>query len=394
LVATAEHLRSEHGAAGELIGLDTSSDDLRESTDDLFDWIVQSGDKDDLELFAQQLAAELQSRQDPGHPQRPVFVFIDDIQQLYDVYAYGHDDAAMIATWADLIRRGRRLGIHVLATAPTLQFGSASLRGAFRHRFQLRPRPDDLDLVPEAATLPTAVALDERGRQVKFFAPQRRLLPAPGPARRFGPLPETVELNAKGAPAGVAILGIGEIDRAPVEVGARPGIPLLVTGPGEAKRLAIMRWITDELAREGTLAIDVGASFRGQNADDVVASIEGSLSPDSHVLLFPEMHAEPDGDLTWCQNVYRELVGKYPIVASFDPTALGAMSPVRLKDVVRPGVGHRILLLGPTRAGMSDIHELANSSRLGTGYDLQGSLRCVLSESGAQKAIHIPSWSG
>ncbi|MEM8758679.1 MAG: FtsK/SpoIIIE domain-containing protein, partial [Planctomycetota bacterium] len=255
LLANAEHLRTSLGDAVELVAIDNSSDDLREAAGELFDWIVPSGDKRELALLAEQLEAELRARQDPGWPRRPVFVFIDDIQQLYELYAYGHDDAAMIATWADLIRRGRRLGIHVLATAPTLQFGSATLRGAFRHRFQLRPRPDDLDLVPEAAALPTGVALDERGRQVKFFAPARRRLPAPRGPRRFGRLPQPFELAPSGAPDGVALLGVGEVDRMAVEVGARPGLPLLVAGEDEAKRLAAVRWITDEFNRAGTPAL-------------------------------------------------------------------------------------------------------------------------------------------
>lgn len=254
LVAFAQQLRRRFGRACEIVGIDSSGEDLAELDDATFNWIVNVDDGKAMELFRVQLEHELRSRRHSSVPRRSTYVLVDDVQQMYEQFAFSNDEMTRLRAWTDLIRRCRRNQIYFAAAAPSQQFGNPSIRGVFAHRLQLRARPDDVELFPAAAELHRGVAIDSLGRQVQLYAPipgaEQKESYAPV---RFGPLPRDLSLDRSAAPSrpGAILLALTEIERAPVLFAPASGHPLVIMSDSASERGRVMDHAESELAYVG-----------------------------------------------------------------------------------------------------------------------------------------------
>jgi energy-coupling factor transporter ATP-binding protein EcfA2 len=375
LVALAQQIRSRLGQNCEIVGIDSSGDDLGQVDRSPFNWIVNVSDSKPMELLLRQLETELHSRRNSPVTNRPAYIIIDDIQQMYEQFAYTNDDLARLRTWSDLIRRGRRERIYVIAGSPSQQFGNPSLRGVFAHRLQLRPQPDDVDAFPAAADLHRGVALDTANRQVQLYAPATGGDTTLGPVR-FGPLPTKLMLHRNSVPTrpGAVFLGLTQLERIPVLFVPLPDRPLIVASASRSERDLAVTHVESQLLNAGYAVVDVRALMSvDTDVDEVTRELELSGKGSPVVVVMRDVQGRNEADGEVAAALVTKAAGRWPLLLSVDPSALrsSAMFAGPARDALRGLPLHDgfVWYFGPSDRHVIDAARATLSSTLDISDD-------------------------
>lgn len=349
----------------DVIGVDSASEALA-SAGPSFGWVVPGGSKALVTLLIAQLRTELDRRQRPGAtavPPTPTYLLIDDIQQVCDLFMHTLEDQQILSSLADVVRRGRRHGIYVISTAPTLQFGNAALRGVFGTRLQLRPTPDEEDAWPGGLALHPGIAWDMQRRQVKLFAPTAAgVADGRGVARRwYGELPDHLELADLPPTDNAVMIGMEEITREAVTATFERDEHLLVIGDDAEEVAAAVDVVASQLAALGTPIIDPS-----RTPARVAEYTAGT------VFVIPDLRLLPEPVVVAIKNVMdRE---KVVVVAGFSPRLLleSREELAILRQVLTPlTFAQRALFLGATEFGRAKVSATL-AFPMTDRHDLQG----------------------